>query len=307
MDELEKLLARQKRIAKKVTGQVAQKAKEGLAAAKNGIRAMELPGKQDDRPVSLTPTLVKDQRELRGLQIRQLELQHIVRRNQGKLIAFKQLETVNEYGRKLDEAVYRAWFKTGGIRFHAETLLEHTALLDPAQDDVKTMVVRCYNSAIAYMRRGYDEMKAECDGWSAKLETVKNMYLDSVSLYKALGYEVIEPRLRELQKASSAEVAAALPELRRIAEKNEDAISGYLSRCEKELVAYSLQNMELLEAMTRLLQDSVTESLSTTEGWTPETYEKAISRYALWVREELLDAFPPEGEHDPTPDRRALL
>ena len=296
MDELEKLLSRQKKLAQKVTGQVARTARKGVQAVQKGLESLDLPEKQAGPLVSLTPAMGKHQQELRALYNRQMDADLLLQKNRGKLISCKQLETINEYSRKQDEAVYRAYFKSGGIRFHAQTLLEHLELLDPEQDDVKTMVVRCYNSAISYMLRDFHKLMEEWDGWNGKLEQVKNMYLDEGALCRALGYTSCGPRLQKLKAASGEELATTLPEMRAAVQKNEEAVSGYLARCEETLRPYEKQNSPLLEDLCRLLSDGATGKFASIEGWTPEGYYRDVVFYAEYIRKKLLDTYLLPGE-----------
>lgn len=293
MDELERLLKRQKRMAGKVT----QKAKEGLLAAKKGLEQLELPGKKE--VISLTPNRPDALRqELRGLYSRQMAVEGVLRSNRGKLISYKQLETAVEYTRKLDHTIHSGYYRDGGIRFHIETLLEHTELLDPGQDDVKTMVVRCYNSAIAYMRRDLQQMVIECDEWSRKLTRVKDMYLDDRTLKKALGYVDCADRLRMLKDAPTEELAREMPSLRVCVEANEQAVSGYMERCEAQLRTVLPEHTGLLEDIKKLLRSDTADALGTVEGWTPETYARAAEAYGKKLREELLEKYPLAREND---------
>jgi len=255
-------------------------------AAKNKVHSPNM-------PQTATGLLI----QLHGLVRQQNRTEAVLRQNIEKILEYKHRENIKEYYRKFDDAVARAYFADGGIRFHAHILLEHISLLDPEYDTVKTMRIRCYNSAIAYMCDKLQALDLECREWVQRIKDAEHDYQDEASLYKAIGYVPCRDHIRGLKGMSPQQLARELPEIQRTVLANKQTIEQLLQRCEEQTDPVVLRYTNLLKELRSLLNTEAVGRLGTEEGWSAADYAEAAARFAADVRERLLLKYPHPGKH----------
>lgn len=235
--------------------------------------------------------------QLHSLVRQQEQTEAVLRQNMEKILEYKYREAIREYCKKYDNAVAEAYFADGGIRFHAHILLEHVSLLDPEYDTVKTMRIRCYNSAIAYMCSKQQALEQECWKWVQKIKDEESYYQDEANLFKAIGFVPCRDRIRGLKGMSPQQLARELPEIRQTVLANKKTIEQLLQRCEQQTEPITLQYINLLKALRSLLNTESVGRLGTEEGWSAADYAEAAARFAADVRERLLLKYPHPGKH----------
>lgn len=274
MSDWERLYKKNKEMAKRFAGQIAEKAKEGFDQVKQNP--------------------AKNPMEIRNLRIREIKLEETILNNRERLKAYKRLELANEYVSKWDAEIHRSFYRDGGIRFYAERLLEHIESIEPEADTVEDMIVSCYNSAIDDMRALFAKLLENCEVWEAKIDSATEMYADDKALRRALGYEDCAEDIKDLyyNDNSSVDVAKELTRLQEILDRNEAAVNGYMEACEARLKERPRTKAALLEEMKRLIGTGNLDRFGETGSWTPETYAEEIKEYGKQVKEELLDPYP---------------
>lgn len=282
MDKFERLLKERKQKTRKAADRVIRLAGDGIRSAKDAME--ELDKKKiaqqltNSMPGGMQTELLK--RDLRKLDEKYEE-------NRERLIRYKCREATNEYHSKKDMAIHKAYFRSEGIRFHIVTLLDHIKLLDPEHDDVDDMIIHCYNSAIYWMMLDVDELKEKYDELTRELEGVKKKLWNDAVLKKSMGYTDCEEQIKALKNASGDELA----ELRAAAGSNDKALTGYVKRCEKGLSYRPINNIELIEALIRLLSPENTDKFAAADGWDPESYYAAVTQFGNELRTELLEKY----------------
>lgn len=282
MDKFERLLKERKQKTQKAAHRVTQLAGEGIRSAKDAME--ELDKKKIARQLT-NPLPGGMQAELLKRDLRKLDEKY--EKNRERLIRYKCREVTNEYHSKKDMAIHSAYFRSGGIRFHIVTLLDHIKLLDPEHDDVNNMIISCYNSAIYWMMLDVDELKEKYDALTRELEGVKEMFWNDATLKKSIGYTDCTEQVKALKSASGDDLA----KLRAAVESNDKALKDYLRRCEKGLSYRPINNIELLEDLNKLLSPEVTDKFAAPEGWDPESYYAAVTRFGNELKTELLEKY----------------
>ncbi|MBQ8589881.1 MAG: hypothetical protein IJ486_05450 [Firmicutes bacterium] len=274
MSDWERFYKKNKEIAKRFAGQVKEKAKDGFEQVKHGS--------------------VKNPLEIRNLRIREIELEEVFRKHREQLRANKRLELTNEYVSKWDAEIHRGFYRDGGIRFYAERLMEYIEGIDVETDSVEEMIVACYNSAITDMRALFVQLMQDCEAWDLKIAAAEEMYSDSETLKRALGYKDCAEDIRDLYYNDNSFVDAGneLQRLQEILDQNETAIVGYMEACEMHLKERPRTKTALLEDMKRLIGMEELDRFGEAGIWTPETYAASITEYGKQVQEELLDRYP---------------
>lgn len=274
MSDWERLYKKNKEIAKRFAGQLTEKAKDSLDQMKKGS--------------------LKNPMEIRNLRMREIKLEETILNNRERLKAYKRLELVNEYVSKWDAEVHRSFYRDGGIRFYAERLLEHIESIYPQTDTVEEMIVECYNSAIADMRKLLAKLLENCAAWEAKIAAVEEMYSDDKMLKRALSYEDCAEDIKDLyyNDNSAMDVAKELSRLQAILDRNEAAILGYMEACEVRLEERPRIKAKLLEDMKRLIGTEELDRFGETGSWTPQSYAEKVAEFGKQIKEELLDPYP---------------
>lgn len=233
--------------------------------------------------------------QLHSLVWQQAKAEALLRKNIDKILEYKHREAMIESCRKCEDAIAGAYFAEGGIQFHARILLEHASLLDPECDTVKTMRIRCYSSAISYMRDRTQKLERDCREWVQRVKDAEYAYQDEASFCKAIGFVPCLDRLRSMKEMSAQHLAEALSEARQIVQKNGQTVEQLLRRCQEQTPPVALRYTNLLRELRGLLNTETVDRLSTEEGWSPEEYAYAVAKFAAEVREQLLLKYPRPG------------
>ncbi len=287
MDKFERLLKGRRQKAQKAADRVTQLAREGVRSVKS---APNKPDKMSAAPVSGSLP-GKMQMELLSLSARQAGLDQKYEKNRERLMEYKVCEVTNEFRSKMDMDIHRAYYGDGGIRFRIETLLEHIKLLDPERDDVDTMIIHCYNSAISWMQQDVNKLVVDCGECSHELSIVKEKLRDDAVLQKALGYTDCEEQIKALKNAAKDELAMELPKLRAAVGSNDKALTGYIQRCKEGLSYRPWNNYGLFSALSSSLSQENTAEFAVAEGWDPESYYAAVTRFGNELKTELLEKY----------------
>lgn len=244
--------------------------------------------------------------QLHSLVRQQKQTEAVLRQNIEKITEYKYREAMQEYSKKYDIAVARAYFANGGIQYHAHILLEHVALLDPEYDTVNVMRIRCYNSAIAYMCSELQALEQECRKWEQKIKDEESYYQDEANLFKAIGFVPCHDRIRELKGMAPQQLAQAFPKIRQTVLANKQNIDRLLHRCEDQAKPVTLQYTNLLKALRSLLNPDSIGRLDTEEGWSAADYAEAATRFAADVRERLLLKYPDPVRYSASADKTEI-
>lgn len=286
MDKFERLLKERKQRTRKAAQRVTQLAVDGVRSAKDAME--ELDKKKITRQLT-DPLPGGMQAELLKRNLRKLDEKY--EKNRERLIRYKRREVTNEYHSKKDMAIHKAYFRSEGIRFHIVTLLDHIKLLDPEHDDVDTMIISCYNSAIYWMMLDVEELKEKYDALTRELEAVKELLWDDAVLKKSIGYTDCTEQIKALKNASVDELDRELPKLRAAAESNDKALKDYLRRCEEGLSYRPINNRELLSDLVKLLSQEKTDKFAAPDDWNPESYYADVTRFGNELKTELLEKY----------------
>lgn len=291
MDKLKRKIKELRPSTDTVIGRVTQKAGEGIRSAKDAVEELDRKKNTQQLTDSLPGTA---QLELLSLHARQLALDKKLEKDRVRLMGYKCREATNEYRAKKDMEIHRAYFRSGGIRFHIVTLLDHIKLLDPEHDNVNTMIIHCYNSSIDWMLRDMDALREKYNALTHELEYAKEMFRDDAALKKSIGYTDCTEQLRNLKKSSGDELAMELPKLRAAVEANKEALESYIRRCENGLSYRPINNMELLVDLGELLSRENTEKLekfAVADGWDPASYYAEVTQLGEELKTKILEKY----------------
>ena len=232
---------------------------------------------------------------LHSLVRQQNKTEALLRQNIEKIMEYKHREVTEAYCEKCDDAIAAAYFAEGGILFHANILLEQVSLLDPEYDTVKTMVIRCYNSAISHMCAQTQKLERECWGWVQRVKDAEQDYREEASFCKAIGYVPCRDRIRSLKGMSPQQLARELPEVQQLVQANAQIVGQLLRRCAEPASPVALQYTNLLKELRSLLGGASVSRLGSEEGWSPGEYAAAVTRFAEDIRERVLLKYPRPG------------
>lgn len=283
------LWEKRKQRTHKVADRITQTIKDGILSVKSVLNESE---KKKGTASQSGSSAAKAQIELLRLSFRQAELDKQYQKNRCRLMEYKQCEAGNEYIAELDTTVRRAYYRSGGIRFHIEKLSDNIEFIDPVHDDVCTMVVRCYNSAIVYMYNDVNKLIKEYDEQLDKLKGAQELFSDDASLKKALGYTDCSEQIRLIQNVAGDRKVAELKRLSATMDANEQRLTDYLKRCKEGISRRQTESSTLLSDLKRLLNQETTSKFATTEGWNPLSYHTAVTQFSKALQKELFEKYP---------------
>lgn len=196
---------------------------------------------------------------------------------------------------RLDDEIYKCYYRSGGIRFYGMELVEYVENILPRGGSLEEMWVSAYNSAILHMRDELAALEKKCEAIRAEAEP--DPFIDNSAVLHAIGYENCSHEISYFtgglyRKDEPATVQLYLNRLKRAVKANQEA-AREADRCRASSPAEEpgLQYADLLEAMRETLNDSACAHLADPVGQTQEEYSAALQQYVSVLRERLLNRY----------------
>lgn len=200
---------------------------------------------------------------------------------------------------EMDRAILRAFQREGGIAFYGWQLQGYTNHILPGEEDLHAMYVAGFSSAIEPMQRRLKDLEAKLAAMEAAAEATQ-VPLGEAELLQTLQYQDLTEQKQRLQSMlpgpkrteDPAPARAAAEQLTIQARMNMVRALEVQRDCEFPLEeTCTMQNLPLLERMRTLLSARTVQALCREEGWTPEDYRRALTRYSQQLTEDLLVPF----------------
>ena len=215
-----------------------------------------------------------------------------------KIEQIRQYKIANESNllyKHLDEVVESAFYQEGGILFYGLLLQEYTEKIMEEDASLQDMWQGGYNSGISRMYNRMVSLQEKVKHLEEKRKMVPVSYEKKVALLEAIEYHRYAPVVRAILAAAEEknieEAQSLLQELNYITEKNRK-LAERIQHLPDPDGPYQMKYSALLQKIYGVIRDDGrVQSLSKTEGWRREEYQRTLKAYSLYVQQELIVPF----------------
>ena len=206
----------------------------------------------------------------------------------------------NELLKKLDQNIFSAFYKEGGILFFARQLQQYTNEILTDDTPLQDMWVGGYTSAIQRISKDLLSLEVSCNLTEGKRKELPAKYEKKADLFQAIGYQRYAPVAHSLKDAldekEMEEAQSLLQKLGWITEKNRH-LAERIQNLPAPPAPYEMEQIPLLDAIRRVIFDERVERLSHREGWQADDYRTTLKAYSSFVTETLIIPFAMQEDH----------